>query len=60
MIGGWGHVSIGKKSYGETPVTLTLPAGRHVITLTSGDGAKKKNVPITVTAGGKGQIREQL
>ena len=60
MIGGWGHVSIGKKSYGETPVTLTLPAGRYVITLTNGDGTKKKNVPVTVTAGGKGQVREQL
>jgi serine/threonine-protein kinase len=60
VIGGWGLVSIGKKSYGETPVTLTLPAGRYVVTITSGDGAKKKNVPVTVTSGGKSQIREAL
>lgn len=60
VVGGWGLVSIGKKSYGETPVTLTLPAGRYVVTLTSGDGAKKKNVPVTVTSGGKAQVREQF
>ncbi len=60
VIGGWGLVSIGKKSYGETPVKLTLVPGRYVITLESGDGKKKKNVPVVVTAAGKLQVREKL
>ncbi len=60
VVGSWAFVSIGKKSFGDTPVTLTLPAGRYVVTLTSGDGTIKKNVPLTVTPGAKLQIRETL
>lgn len=60
VVGGWGLVSIGKKSYGETPVTLTLVPGRYTITLESGDGTKKKSVAVTVTSGGKSQVREAL
>jgi hypothetical protein len=53
-------VSIGTKAYGETPMKLTLPPGRYGITLTSGDGSKKKTVPVTVTSGGRVQVREPL
>jgi hypothetical protein len=60
VVGSWAFVSIGKKSFGDTPVTLTLPPGRYVVTLTSGDGATKKNVPLTVTPGARLQIRETL
>ncbi len=56
--GGWATVTIGKKSYGETPVTLQLPSGRQQITLTSGDGSKKKTVGVTVIAGKKVQVTE--
>ena len=56
--GGWASVAIGKKVYGDTPLTLKLPSGRYTVTLTSGDGTKKKNVPLTVIAGKKVQIKE--
>ncbi len=58
VIDAWALVSIGKKPYGETPLKITLTPGRYTITLTSGDGTKKKNVPVTVTSGGKVQVRE--
>lgn len=60
MIGGWGNVTIGKKSYGETPVTLTLVPGRYTITLENGANGQKRSVPVTVTSGGKSQVREQF
>ena len=60
VIDSWALVSIGKKAYGETPMKLTLPPGHYGITLTTGDGTKKKTVPVTVTSGGKVQVREPL
>ena len=60
VIDSWALVSIGTKAYGETPMKLTLPPGRYGITLTSGDGSKKKTVPVTVTSGGRVQVREPL
>ena len=56
--GGWATVTVGKKVYGETPLTISLPSGRHSVTLTSGDGAQKKTVGVTVIAGKKVQIKE--
>jgi serine/threonine protein kinase len=60
VVGSWAYVSIGKQRFGDTPVTLTLPPGRYVVTLTSGDSSTKKNVTVTVTPGAKLQIRESL
>ncbi len=57
--GGWATVSVGKRVFGETPLTVTLPAGKYTLTLEGGDG-RKKNIPITVVAGKKTQLREPL
>jgi serine/threonine protein kinase len=57
--GGWATVSVGKRVFGETPLTVTLPAGKYTLTLEGGDG-RKKNVPVTVVAGKKIQLREPL
>jgi serine/threonine protein kinase len=57
--GGWATVSVGKRVFGETPLTVTLPAGKYTLTLEGGDG-RKKNVPVTVVAGKKSQLREPL
>lgn len=57
--GGWATVSVGKRVFGETPITVTLPAGRYTLTLEGGDG-RKKNIPVTVVAGKKIQLREPL
>ncbi len=53
----WARVFLGKKPLGETPVTLTLPAGRYNITLENDDGSKRKTVPVVVGSGTKSQIR---
>jgi hypothetical protein len=60
VIDGWGTVSIGKKNYGETPVQVSLPPGKYVVTIEKGGGGAKKNVPIVIKAGGQLQVRERL
>src|SRR5262249_36670798 len=42
-------VSVDGRSRGVTPLQLTLPIGNHTLEL--GDGAAKRTVPITVSAG---------
>ena len=46
----WAVVSVGSKSYGKTPVTLTLPAGKHNVRLSNPDLGKSETVPVTVVA----------
>jgi hypothetical protein len=57
---GWAHVAVDGASVGDTPLTLAVPAGRHVVTLTRDDG-KKKSVTVVVPAGDKlVLVRESL
>ena len=60
VIDGWGTVTVGKKSYGETPVNITLAPGKYTVTIEKGGGGAKKNIPVTITSGGALQVRERL
>jgi serine/threonine-protein kinase len=46
----WAKISIGSKSYGKSPKTITLPEGRHTIRLVNPDLGKDEKVPVTITA----------
>jgi serine/threonine-protein kinase len=60
IVGGWGSVFEGGRPLGETPLVLELPAGRHSLTLQSGDGKKKKTVTVVVPAAGRVAVSEAL
>ncbi len=60
IVGGWGSVFEGSRLLGETPLTFELPAGRHTLTLQSGDGSKKRSVSVVVPPGGRVAVSEAL
>jgi len=49
-------VSVGKRSFGYTPIRLLMPAGRHVILLTTAVGLPMR-VPIDVRSGAHTTLR---
>ncbi|MSP90763.1 MAG: PEGA domain-containing protein [Myxococcales bacterium] len=54
----WAKVSIKGKDYGLTPVTFSLPAGKHSVTLTK--GAVTKSVSVTIKAGGSSSVSADM
>jgi hypothetical protein len=53
-------VSEGRKVLGETPLSLRLPAGKHTLTLTSGDGGTTKSIVVVVPPGGRVPVSASL
>jgi len=49
----WGEVTIGRKSYGQTPVRATLPAGKHRVRVRNDVAGKDEVINVTVEAGGE-------
>jgi serine/threonine-protein kinase len=41
-------VIVDRKPYGETPLTLALPAGKHVVRLTNSETGHDETVPVTI------------
>jgi hypothetical protein len=51
-IGGWADIYEGSRRLGRTPSRLTLPAGRHVLSIRPPDGPAQRRV-VNVPAGGE-------
>ncbi len=51
VAGGWGVVYRGARRLGQTPLTLELPAGRHVLTVRVADRPPGRRVPVRVRPG---------
>ncbi len=49
MASGWAHAYLGKRKLCETPCTLELPAGTHLLRLKGGDGSERRH-RVTVKA----------
>jgi hypothetical protein len=49
MASGWAHAYLGKRKLCETPCTVELPAGTHLLRFVGGDGKERKH-RVTVKA----------
>ena len=41
-------VIVDRKSYGDTPITIPLPAGKHSVRLVNADTGHDETVPVTI------------
>jgi len=58
-IGGWADIFEGRRRLGRTPARLSLPAGRHVLTLRP-EGGRAVRRTVDVPAGGTVRVRVEL
>ena len=58
-VGGWADIFEGGNRLGRTPAQLTLPAGRHVLSLRPPDAPAQRRV-VQVPAGGQIRLRVDL
>jgi len=55
----WALVTVDGKSYGQTPVTLELSAGRHRVLLVNDDYRRREDVPVKVRAGKRTSVHRK-
>ncbi len=58
-VGGWADIYEGSRRLGRTPARLSLPAGRHLLTLRPPEGDEVRR-SVDVPAGGTARLRIEL
>jgi hypothetical protein len=59
VVGGWADIYEGSRRLGRTPARLSLPAGRHTLTLRPPEGDPVRR-SVDVPAGGAARLRVEL
>lgn len=57
LVHPWAEITIDGKSHGQTPKTITLPPGRHKLTLANQEAGKSETIRVRIKSGQTKEIR---